>query len=286
MKLSYSLTNIPLNGATITPAVLHGMVDHLTFGSLGATEIISGGDGIHIGDTPATSPDAFVQIIDKELYSRPNTNVSLTSWPVRTGMGKSFLAFWTNVGAPNTYAPTKGMPCWTADGGLHHCADFSLITGFSLTSLWALPKVVMSQKQWGRWWDWYNVTNTFYPAGYNKGTLWFLMDETISMDKGIVKCLDYGWGTAMVHATLSNSLVPGAIYGIRYNVTDQNWFPVSWDHTNPSEATLTVLPLGIVRRVHLTSGVTAVPYIIEQATSMTMVSYYVADVFFGGVRVL
>jgi hypothetical protein len=285
MIVSYSLTNVPMNGATITSAALHAMVDHIAISNFGATEVEGGGSGVHVGSSPATNTDAFVQLIDRELYSRPNTAVSLQGgWPMRGGFGKTFLAFWSNRAAPNSYTPPRGMPCWVADTNMPTIADFSVVTGVSLTSLWALPKVVFRQSQWGHWWD-YASPNTFYPSGLDPNMLWFLLDETINVEQGIVKCLDYGWGLAMVHATLSNSLQPGDLYGIR-KTTDLTWFPVSWNHTNPSEVTVTVWPLGIVRRVHLSSGVTAVPFITEHATSMTMVSYYVADVFFGGTRIL
>jgi hypothetical protein len=278
MKIHLDSAYLPSPGATMTPAFLHAMVDNCTLNSLEDSEITVGGS--ILTSSPASGTVGFVVLANQKLVWAPNTNVSLEGG-TRHWFGKAYPAWYVNT---HGYRPYKGMPT-LIPGDLNKSAgDYSNApaTAWTAGGWWMLPRVSQNNNLWFHWWSKSGATvrswSKFFPGS------WGVMDEENDAQNGLCKILEHGFGQALVHASFSSNLSAPGSYGLLYNATNQDHFPVAtkgFDAENEA-ATITYMGLGHCRKVYTESGITLVPYVNESEASQTNVPYYVAEIFFGG----
>ncbi len=278
MKISLDSSFLPSPGATITPAFLHNMVDNCVINQLEASEYEAG--GTILAASPASGQHGFMVLSSQKLVWAPHTNVSLEGG-VRHWFGKSYPAWYFNL---TGYQPYKGLPTLVpgdldrSRGGWSGAAQ----TTWSAGGWWMLPRVTQDNRLWFHWWS--ESSGTPQPSSKFFSGYWGVMDEENDAQNGLCKVLEHGFGQALVHASYSSNISSPGSYGLLYNESSDDHFPVAtigFDAENEA-ATITYMGLGHCRKVYVESGITLVPYIFENEASQTQVPYYVAEIFFGG----
>lgn len=278
MKITLDTAYLPSPGATITPAFLHNMIDNCSIGQLEDSEIIAGGS--ILAASPASGQHGFIVYANQKLVWASDTAVSLEGG-VRHWFGKSYPAWYFNL---TGYKPYKGMPTLVpgdldrSRGGWSGAAQ----TNWSAGGWWMLPRVTQDNQVWFQWWG--NISGTRYSYSKFYSGQWGVMDEENDAQNGLCKVLEHGFGQALVHASYSSNISSPGVYGLLYNDTNKDHFPVAtigFDAEN-ERATITFMGLGHCRKVYIDSGITLVPYVFENEVSQTNVPYYVAEIFFGG----
>jgi hypothetical protein len=145
-----------------------------------------------------------------------------------------------------------------------------------------MPRISQDNRLWFHWWS--KSGGTPQRASKFQSGYWGVVDEENDAQNGLCKVLEHGFGQALVHASLSSNVSSPGVYGLLYNPTNQDHFPVATVSADPEAdaVTLTFLSLGHCRKVYHESGITLVPYVFENEVSQTNVPYFVAEIFFGG----
>ena len=282
MRVTLPAEYLPSPGATITATVLHNMVDNAVLDQLESTEVVITG-GV-AADTGASGTHNFLQYApdsagDREVTWAPRTDVSLTAVP--HWLAKTYAAYYEN---DQSYVAYKGLPCLVPndyDSTRGTWADVAA-SQYSLGGWWHLPRITLDNVLWHRWHI--NVTVTDYPTEKYCPGVWGVVAETMSGANTMVKVVEHGYCDALVHASFSSNLSGPAVYAMQYNFSNNDYFPVSTQVLSPTDeaATITQMPLGVVRQVYTDSGITLLPYIYANEASATDVPYYVAKIFFSG----
>lgn len=278
MKITLAAEYLPAPGATITPTFLHNMVDNCVLNQLEDSELTVG--GTLLASSAASGSHTFLALAGQKLVWNPRTEVSLEG-ATRHWFGKAYPAWYFNT---NGYQPYKGMPTLVPGDINESRGGWSTAPGtnWSAGGWWMLPRVTQDNQLWFNWWGKSGGTRYSYTKFFSGQ--WGVMDEENDAQNGLCKILEHGFGQALVHASYSSNISSPGVYGLLYNDTNKDHFPVAtigFDAEN-ERATITFMGLGHCRKVYVESGITLVPYVYENEASQTNVPYYVAEIFFGG----
>lgn len=277
MRLIPDYDILPSPGTTMTALLLHNLVDQASLTSFTTDDFSDAGGSLLIGTNVSGTHALLTQLYDRAWYQQ-DTAVSVSGDGLRTLLGKADLAYYDS---PHGHKPVRGMPCLVPHHGDHNRGSWSGWSCYSLAAQHYVPRITLDQVLQGEFHA-YLAPNWFGDQVAWRG-VHGVVDETVDASAGLVKMCHYGFCRAFVHASLSNEVsLPGAVYGIQWNQTDNTLMPVAISYTDPSQITITEVPLGLVRKVYTESGVTLVPMVYENEASATNCPYYVAEVFFGG----
>lgn len=277
MQLTPDYSILPSPGTTMTPALLHALVDQASltrFTSDDLTEV----SGALRTSTNVSGTHQFLTALNDIVWYQNDTPVSLSGDGMRTLLGKADLVYYDS---PHGHTPVRGLPCMVPHFGDHSRGSWSGWSCYSLAAQCYIPRITLDQILQGEFHGFYS------PNWYGDSVMWNgihgVVDETVDASSGLVKMVTHGFARAFVHASLSNELtLPHTVYGIQWNQAHRSLMPVSMNYTDLSQVTMMEIPLGLVRKVYTESGITLVPMIYENEVSATNCPYYVAEVFLGG----
>ena len=282
MRVTLPAAYMPHPGATITATFLHNMVDNATLDKFEDADILNTA-GV-LPSTAASGSHGYVVFApgssnERQLTWGPRTEVSLVGMP--HWLSKTYAAFYDN---DKGYVPYKGLPCLVPNDTDDSRGTWSGMASsqYSLGGWWHLPRITLDNVLWHNWHSSYLAT--VYPDNkYCSGT-WGVVADTMASAKSMVKVVEHGYCEALVHASFSSNISGPGVYALRYDFTNNDHFPVATQTISATDeaATITELPLGVVRQVYTASGVTLLPYVYANESSATSVPYYVAKIFFSG----
>ncbi len=285
MRITLPEEYMPSPGVTITATFLHNMVDQATLDQLEESEVIAGGS--IFASSPASGSYGYMVFAangetgEQQLVWAPRTEVSMTGMP--HFLQKTFPAYYFN---DQGYQPYKGMACLVPhdlDDSRGNWAGMDA-SQYSLGPWWHLPRITQDNVCWFEWHSFTYPPKVARPQSKFVAGVYGVVGETYPSSDCMVKVVEHGYCDALVHASYSSNLSGPAVYAILYNGANNDHFPVSTQVLSPADedTTISMLPLGVVRKVYTESGVTLLPYIFENESSQTNVPYYVARIFFGG----
>jgi len=310
-RLRVSPGFVPAPGATVTPALLHRIVDDAVVSI--NTDGLSAGSGNIMAVTTYTltapsvqfNPDTACKMVHctavSELAIRPENLVT------RSGLA-TYASFSAVSNVANTY---KGLPGWFCRRTPSRNWPWDNAAGYSLPkykiphsapaaddarSRFIFPIVTGDPKPLAATYaDQYRFVagNTFTsPKSIDAMTI-FAGDSSVGEDEiQNIEVIFNGPAEALVHASLSSSFNKNDLYGVYYSLEDTLTTclmrqPVSWCGSAITAATRCIIPWGVVRQVYTDSGVTMVqPPNGSGDYALAAQPYYVADIFFWGMPCL
>jgi hypothetical protein len=266
MKVQIDPAYYPAPGVTLSPDYLHGLVDTATLSDFQMADF----SDLAIFENPFLDPTGT------ELFRYEASVVSLADSVWSQLLQKSNLHYYQSDQAG--YKPVKGLPAFIPDDGMNQHGNWSGWTAYKVSDWWYLPRISLSQK-----YPYNYFHNTSYPSGTGSMITIGIIGLSKDDNEGIVPVVMYGMTEALVHAALSEgATLPGSVFELFYHPTQRTMFPRCMHYTDYSAYTAVSWPLGICRRVYVESGITEIGMLSENMSGVSLVPYYVAEVFLGG----
>lgn len=311
-RIKISPTFVPAPGATVTPNLIHRIIDEADV--MVDTSGLQAGIGNIMTASNYTESAGTVQFnIDTavcKLYHATacsEINVACDNFLTKAG-----LATWAPISAVSNVANVyKGQPAFFPKriepwgyhvGGDYNAGRYKLsgATGNPLTdsrSRFFFPFVTGDCKSRFPTFDAATKVVSNYTRFIEMEAMaLFAQDSDTTKQFQSIEIVFKGPAEALVHASLSSSFNPNDLYAIYYckegsldaSMQDLCYQPVSWHGSAVTTYTRCQIPYGVIRKVHTSSGITMIQMQHARASGFSLPAqpYYVADIFFWGVPCL